>query len=69
MYIKISYKFHRIPDTQSSVLTKVYDFLGQPSYILGILNFCKASQLPVIVMGNGRGIPEDLNKGRVLYSA
>ena len=33
MYIEISYKFHRIPDTQSRVLTKVYDFLGQPSYI------------------------------------
>ena len=33
MYIKISYKFHRIPDTQSRVITKVYDFLGQPSYI------------------------------------
>ena len=32
MYIKISYKFHRIPDTQSRVITKVYDFLGQPSY-------------------------------------
>ena len=32
MYIEISYKFHRIPDTQSRVLTKVYDFLGQPSY-------------------------------------
>ena len=36
MYIKISYKFHRIPDTQSSILTKVKvnDFLGQPSYML-----------------------------------
>ena len=33
MYIEISYKFHRISDTQSRVLTKVYDFLGQPSYI------------------------------------
>ena len=33
MYIKISYKFHRIPDTQSRVITKVYDFLGQPSYV------------------------------------
>ena len=33
MYIKISYKFHRIPDTKSRVITKVYDFLGQPSYM------------------------------------
>ena len=33
MYIKISYKFHRIPDTQSRAITKVYDFLGQPSYV------------------------------------
>ena len=33
MYLKISYKFHRIPDTQSHVITKVYDFLGQPSYV------------------------------------
>ena len=32
MYIKISYKYHRIPDTQSRVITKFYDFLGQPSY-------------------------------------
>ena len=32
MYIKISYKFHRSPDTHSRVITKVYDFLGQPSY-------------------------------------
>ena len=35
MYIKISYTFQRIPDTQSRVITKVYDFLGQPSYIHG----------------------------------
>ena len=33
MYIKISYKFHRIPETQSRVITNVYDFLGQPSYV------------------------------------
>ena len=33
MYMKISYKFHRIPDIQFHVVTKVYDFLGQPSYI------------------------------------
>ena len=33
MYLKISYKFQRIPDTQSRVITKVYDFLGQPSYV------------------------------------
>ena len=33
MYMKISYKFHRIHDTQSRVITKVYDFLGQPSYM------------------------------------
>ena len=37
MYIKISYKFHRIPDTQSRVITKVYDFLGQSSYVCFIL--------------------------------
>ena len=33
MYINISYKFHRIPDTQSHFITKVQDLLGQPSYI------------------------------------
>ena len=32
MYIKMSYKFHRIPDTQSHLITKVHDLLGQPSY-------------------------------------
>ena len=32
MYIKISDTFPRIPDTQSRVITKVYEFLGQPSY-------------------------------------
>ena len=37
MYIKISCKYHRIPDTQSHVITKVYDFLGQPSYIQSLL--------------------------------
>ena len=36
MYIKISRIFHRVPDTQSRFITKVYDFLGQPSYILCI---------------------------------
>ena len=30
----MSYTFQRIPDTQSCVITKVYDFLGQPSYIV-----------------------------------
>ena len=53
MYIKISYKFHRISDTQSRVITKVYDFLGQPSYciprfqiiqILNVLNFLQIKQ-------------------------
>ena len=33
LYIKISYKFHRIPDAQSCDITKVYDFLGHPSYV------------------------------------
>ena len=33
MYINISYKFHRIPDTQSRFITKVHDLLGQPSYL------------------------------------
>ena len=32
MYINISYKFHRILDTQSHFITKVHDLLGQPSY-------------------------------------
>ena len=35
MYIEISYKFHRIPDTQSRVIAKVYNFLGKPLYVLG----------------------------------
>ena len=34
MYIKITYKFHRIPDTQSHFITKVHDLLGHPSYIV-----------------------------------
>ena len=29
MYMKISYKFHRFPNTQSRNITKVHDFLGQ----------------------------------------
>ena len=37
IYIKISYTFQRIPDTQSRVITKVYDFLGQPSYMAVLL--------------------------------
>ena len=32
MYINISSKFHRIPDTQSHFKTKVHDLLGHPSY-------------------------------------
>ena len=32
MFINISYKFHRIPDRQSRIKTKVHDLLGQPSY-------------------------------------
>ena len=35
MYINMSYKFHRIPETQSHFITKVHDLLGQPSYFLG----------------------------------
>ena len=33
IYIKKSYTFQRILDTKYRVITKVYDFLGQPSYI------------------------------------
>ena len=33
VFMKISYKFHRIPGTQLYVIAKVYDLLGQPSYI------------------------------------
>ena len=33
MYINISYKFHRIRDTQSRFITKVHDLLGQPWYV------------------------------------
>ena len=31
MCIKTSCKFYRIPDTQSCVITKVYNLMGQPS--------------------------------------
>ena len=41
MYIKIPYTFQSIPDTQSRVITKVYDFLGQPSYLFTTDNRCK----------------------------
>ena len=34
VYMKISYKFHRIPGTSSCVITKVHDLLGQPLIIL-----------------------------------
>ena len=34
--MKTSCKFHRIPGTQSLVITKVHDLLGQPSYISGV---------------------------------
>ena len=30
--MKMSCKFHKIPGTQSRVITKVHDLLGQPSY-------------------------------------
>ena len=33
MYMKTSCKFHRIPGTQSHVITKVHDLLGQPLYV------------------------------------
>ena len=33
MYLNISYKFHRILDTQSHFIKKVHDLLGQPSYM------------------------------------
>ena len=39
MYINISYKFHRIPDTQSHFITKVQDLLGQPSFIQNLVKF------------------------------
>ena len=38
MYINISYKFHRIPDAQSHFITKVHDLLGQPSYMLKLMD-------------------------------
>ena len=34
MYINISLKYHRIAGTQSCIIAKVHDLLGQPSYIL-----------------------------------
>ena len=33
MYINISYKFQRIPDSQSCFLAQVRDLLGQASYV------------------------------------
>ena len=33
MYINTSFKYHRVTCTQSCVITKVHDLLGQPSYI------------------------------------
>ena len=33
MYKNISLKYHRITGTQTRVITKVHDLLGQPSYI------------------------------------
>ena len=33
MWMKTSCKFYRIPGTQSRVITKVHDLLGQPSYM------------------------------------
>ena len=46
MCVNISYKFHRIPDTQPHFITKVHDLLGQPSYMyelifLNVVVFCK----------------------------
>ena len=34
MYINTSFKYHRVTWTQSCVVTKVHDLLGQPSYML-----------------------------------
>ena len=34
MYINTSFKYHRVTYTQSCVITKVHDLLGQPSYTL-----------------------------------
>ena len=33
MYINTSFQYHRVTCTQSCVITKVHDLLGQPSYI------------------------------------
>ena len=33
MYINISLKYHRITGTQSRIIAKVHDLLGQPSYL------------------------------------
>ena len=46
MYIQISYTFQRIPDTQPRVITKVYDFLGQPSYIQYFKTMAKFAFIP-----------------------
>ena len=35
MYINTFFKCHRVTCTQSCVITKVHDLLGQPSYING----------------------------------
>ena len=34
MYINTSYKYHRVTCTQSCVIRKVHDLLGQPSYVI-----------------------------------
>ena len=38
MYRNISYNFQRIPDTQFRFITKVDDLLGQPSYMVKIVD-------------------------------
>ena len=55
MYINISYKFHRIPDTQSRFMAKVHDLLGQLSYINSSLKEIQKdpSQLGEICVASG----------------
>ena len=37
IFINTSFKYHRVTCTQSCVIARVHDLLGQPSYILGAI--------------------------------
>ena len=61
MYVNTTLKYHRITDTQSCVITKVFDLLGHSSYMRIILHslHLKEASVSVVILNASQNIRHD----------